>query len=261
MELGAIGAQADSGDATQRGLGDEISWDAKVYYRDETFASRRGALEAYAGRDGVFAALTDGTLIGDDTVTRIEFRARPWMFYRDGFYDGDELVQNGFYEGADYESYMGFGREAQDGLYIEFGPYYRQHEFAPSSLTNPAFQVPDDFNAYGGRASWSSARDPDGPTLRSASARLPVDAHGEREWNDSEGTFGLIGAGGEGAQLPASVWRARGRLEWYVPQSDSWTWRFSPTAACRTRAIGCSTPRGSDRSATNGQTRSCACGG
>ncbi|MEC9048060.1 MAG: hypothetical protein VYA51_08600 [Planctomycetota bacterium] len=226
VELGAIGAQADSGDATQRGLGDEISWDAKVYYRDETFASRRGALEAYAGRDGVFAALTDGTLIGDDTVTRIELRARPWMFYRDGFYDGDELVQNGFYEGADYESYMGFGREAQDGLYIEFGPYYRQHEFAPSSLTNPAFQVPDDFNAYGGRAYLEQRA-----IQMDRRSGLPQQGFlltltGEREWNDSEGTFGLIGAGGEGAQLPASVWRARGRLEWYVPQSDSWTWEI-----------------------------------
>ena len=93
VELGAVGVNSDSGglDAEQRGLGDEVSWDAKIYYRDEAFGSRRGTLEAYAGRDGIFAGFTDGKLIGDDTVTKLELRARPWMFYRDGFYVDDEL--------------------------------------------------------------------------------------------------------------------------------------------------------------------------
>ena len=104
IEAGAIGAHAEGRDSTNelRGLESGISWDGKVYYRDEAFGSRRGTVEAYAGRDGIYAGFTDGKLIGDETVTRLELHARPWMFYRDGFYRADELRQNGFYEGSDY---------------------------------------------------------------------------------------------------------------------------------------------------------------
>ena len=127
---------------------------------------------------------------------------------------------------VDYESYMGFGREAQDGLYIEFGPYYRQHEFAPSSLTNPGFQVPGDFTAYGARAYLEQRAIQMDRRSGMPQQGFVLTLTGEREWNDSEGTFGLVAAGGEGAQLPASLWRARGRLEWYVPQSDALTWEI-----------------------------------
>ena len=225
VELGAIGVRSDSSDsnAEQRGLGDDISWDGKVYYRDESFGSRRGTLEAYAGRDGIFAGFTDGKLIGDDTVTKLEFHARPWMFYRDGFYVDDELRPNGFYEGADYESYLGFGREASDGLYIEFGPYYRQHEFSRSDLTsfNPTFQIPEDFAVYGGRM-YIEQRAVQMDRRRGMPQQgFVLTLIGEREWIDASQPFG---AALNTTSLPSALWRARGRLEWYIPGSDSFTW-------------------------------------
>lgn len=220
IELGAIGTTAEDTDPNV-GLDDEISWDARVHYRDEAFSSRRGALEAYAGRDGVFVGFTDGKIVGDDTVTRIELRARPWMFYRDGFYRDDRLVPNGFYDGEDYEGYVGFGREAQPGLYIELGPFYRKLDFARSDLTPATFTPPDAYAAYGGRlyAEQSTAQ-------MDRRRGMPRDGYvltvvGEREWNDSKGA---IGASGFATELPSAVWRLRGRLEWYIPASDDACW-------------------------------------
>ncbi len=209
-----------------RGLDDQISWDARAYFRDEAFGSRRGTLEAYAGRDGIFAGYTDGKLVGDDTLTRFEVHARPWQFYRDGFYKDGELQPNGFYDGADYEGYIGFGREAQQGLYVEFGPFYKQLSFQRSRLTdnpfNPQFTIPTDYNAYGGRLYLEQS------TVQMDRRRgLPRDGFavtiiGEREWNDSSGAFGRPGI--FTTELPSAVWRLRGRLEWYIPGSETAMW-------------------------------------
>lgn len=222
FEVGAIGAIADDGDRSV-GLDDETSWDAKLWYRDEAFSSRRGTLEFYAGRDGLFGAFTDGKIVGDDTVTRFELRARPWMFYRDGFYRDDRLAKNGFYDGSDYEGYIGFGREAQPGLYVELGPYYKQLDFSASRLTPASFTVPDNFAAYGGRLYLEQS------TVQLDRRRgVPRDGYvftitGEREWNDSKGDFG---AQGFLTELPSAVWRVRGRLDWYIPASDSTCWEI-----------------------------------
>ncbi len=56
IEGGAIATQA-KGDAPAFGLDDDLSWDARVYYRNEGFSSRRGTLEAY-DRDGAETAIT-----------------------------------------------------------------------------------------------------------------------------------------------------------------------------------------------------------
>lgn len=223
VELGAIGAHAEGRDSTNalRGLESEISWDAKVYYRDEAFGSRSGTLEAYAGRDGIFAGFTDGKLIGDDTLTRLEFHARPWMFYRDGFYEADELRQNGFYNGSDYEAYLGFGREAQDGLYIEFGPYYRKNDFERSDLTAITYTIPEDYDAYGGRL-YVEQRAVQMDRRRGLPQQgFVLTLIGEREWNNATQPFGTAL---NSTRLPDAVWRARGRLEWYIPASDLLTW-------------------------------------
>lgn len=222
-EVGAIGAEPQGSDPANdaRGLDNTVSWDARLYYRDEQFSSRRGALEAYAGRDGMYLGYSDGNVIGDDTVTRFEFHARPWMFYRDGFYRGSTLVPNGFYEGSDYEGYLGFGREANDGLYIEFGPFYKRLDFQRSELTAVNYTVPEGYAAYGGRL-YLEQRNVQMDRRRG----LPREGFvltliGEREWNDSSQPFGLDAFV---VELPNAVWRARARLEWYVPASDTVTW-------------------------------------
>jgi len=228
IEAGVIGARAldDSPSAKAAGLDSDISWDGHVFYRDDSFSARRGTIEAYAGRDGLFGGFYDGQLVGDDTVTRLELRARPWQFYRDGSYSGDQFVPNGLYEGRDYEAYLGFGREASQGLYVELGPYYRKNDFDRGDLTPPpsAFTIPGDYAAYGGRLYLEQS------TLQFDRRRgMARDGYvltliGEREWNDSKGAFGSLGAGT--TELPSAVWRARGRLEWYVPSSDNTIWEI-----------------------------------
>jgi len=224
IEAGVIGARAVEEDAAV-GLQDDISWDGHIFYRDDSFSARRGTIEAYAGRDGLYGGFYDGKLVGDDTVTRLELRARPWQFYRDGSYNGDKFVPNGLYEGRDYEAYLGFGREASQGLYVELGPYYRKNDFDRGDLTpSPSlFAIPPDYSAYGGRLFLEQS------TLqmdrRRAMARdgYVLTLIGEREWNDSTGAFG---ANGFTTELPSAVWRMRGRLEWYVPSSDSTIWEI-----------------------------------
>jgi hypothetical protein len=224
IEAGAIGAIANTEDEAV-GLKDEISWDGHVYYRDEAFSQRRATLEAYAGRDGLLASLRDGNIVGDDTVTRLELRARPWQFWRDGEYvdGGNAFRPAGLYDGSDYEGYLGAGREASQGLFIEVGSFYRANSFSRSDLTAPTFTIPADYDAYGVRifAEQSSVQ-------LDRRRGVPRDGFvltllGEREWNDSRGQFGSATFQSE---LPSAVWRARGRLEWYVPSSDDATWEI-----------------------------------
>jgi len=226
FEVGAIGTLAD-GSGHSAGLEDEISWDSRIYYRDEAFGSRRGTFEAYAGRDGIFAGFTDGSMIGDDTLTRFEFHARPWMFYRDGFYAGDELSQNGLFEGSDYEGYIGFGRPSPDGLYVEFGSYYRTLDFKSSDLTPAAYTLPEDYTAYGTRMYLEHRAVQMDRRRGMPQQGFVMTVIGEREWNDSDGEIGRVV--GVRTRLPSAVWRARGRLEWYIPASDATTWEVFVT--------------------------------
>lgn len=222
IEAGVIGTHANEEDETV-GLKDDISWDGHLFYRDEAFSSRRGTVQAYAGRDGLLASFADGKMVGDDTVTRFELRARPWQFYRDGFYRDSNFVPNGLYEGRDYEGYIGFGKEASQGLYVELGPYYRQNDFSRSDLTSSSFEIPENYAAYGGRVYVEQS------TVQMDRRRgMPRDGYvltlqGEREWNDSKGDFGSVGFTTE---LPAAVWRLRGRIEWYIPSSESTIWEI-----------------------------------
>lgn len=223
LEAGAIGTEPNDREEST-GLDRDVSWDARVWYRNESFGSRRGTLEAYAGRDGLFAGFQDGKLIGDDTVTRFEFRGRPWVFYRDAYYnDDDQLVPNGLYDGRDWEGYIGFGKEAQQGLLIELGPYYRKHEFQRSGLTpSPAqFTVPNDFNAYGLRMYFEQSTLQFDRRRGSVREGYVLSLCGEREWNDSKGEFGSAAFTTE---LPSAVWRLRGRLDWYIPATETICW-------------------------------------
>ncbi|MFM1873684.1 MAG: hypothetical protein RL398_3106 [Planctomycetota bacterium] len=223
IEAGMIGTMADDKESTL-GLDNDLSWDGHIYYRDGGGAAGRGnQLEAYAGRDGVLLSLADGELIGDDTTSKLELRARPWMFYRDGYYAGDSFVGEGLYEGSDYEAYAGFGRLAQGALYVEMGPYYRWNRFSRSDLTRPDFAVPDDYNAYGGRLYVEQANVEMDRRLGVPMEGFVITLGGEREWNDSDGQ---IGRAGFSSSLPNAVWRAKGRLEWYVPTSDELVWEI-----------------------------------
>lgn len=225
IEAGVVGTHAVE-EAKDVGLTNELSWDGHVYYRDESFSSRRGTLEAYAGRDGLYAGFYDGKLIGDQTVTRLEFRGRPWQFYRDGSYRGSNFVPNGLFEGSDYEGYLGFGKEAEQGLYVELGPFYRRNTFRKSSLTggSSSFAIPEDYAAYGGRLFIEQNNAQMDRRRGVAQSGYVLTLMGEREWNDNQGIIGDT-ASGE-TELPSGLWRAHARLEWYIPSSDTMTWEI-----------------------------------
>jgi hypothetical protein len=225
IEGGAIGTAA-SPDVTTRGLDDEISWDGRAYFRDEAFGSRRGTLKAYAGRDGLFAGYTDGKLIGDATLTRFEVRAQPWQFYRDGFYVGDELRPNGFYDGLRTKDTSASvpTRTASTGGSFPTTRRRLQALHLTDDISNPTFVIPENYKAYGGRMYIEQN------TVQMDRRRgMPRDGYtltiiGEREWNDSKGVFGTAVFSTE---LPKAVWRVRGRLEWYIPASDSAVWEIN----------------------------------
>jgi hypothetical protein len=234
VEGGAIGTKADDEDPDV-GLEDDISWDGRVYWRNGAVGGRRGVLEAYGGRDGFVGSWQDAKLIGDETVTRVELRARPWMFYRDGFYGrDDELRPNGFYEGSDYEAYVGFGKALQEGLYLEFGPYFRRLDFErrpyaqgaqPIGSSSPdTFLTPDDHNAYGGRLYVEQSSVQYDRRRGVPRAGYVLTLGGDREWNDSDKEFGVVG--GYQTSLASAYWRARGRLDWYIPASDDLCWEI-----------------------------------
>jgi hypothetical protein len=227
VEAGGVGTKTtEENPAT--GLRDDISWDGHVYYSNAAFGSRRGKLEAYAGRDGLYASYLDKKLVGSDTDTRIELRGRPWVFYRDGAYDGSKFGARGLFDGADYEAYLGFGKDSGQGLYVDLGPFYKRLSFDRSRLTRSAppelaYTIPEDFAAYGGRLYIEQ-----NAVQLDRRTGMPRDGFvltlvGEREWNTSKSAFGLATTKSE---LPDAVYRANGRLDWYVPATDALTWEI-----------------------------------
>jgi hypothetical protein len=160
-----------------------------------------------------------------DRVVSDEITVVPF-FIADGYYTRDGFVGEGLYEGSDYEAYAGFGRVAQGALFVELGPFYRWNRFERTGLTRPDFQVPDDYEAYGGRIYIEQANVQMDRRLGMPQEGFVLTLAGEREWNNSDGQIGRTGFA---SSLPNAVWRARGRLEWYVPSSDATTWEIFAT--------------------------------
>lgn len=232
IQGGLIGAIARDEDPAV-GLEDAFGWDGHVYYRNESQPGAGNVLEAYAGRDGAFASLRDGQLIGDQTISRLELTARYFPWYREGFYRGSSFVPVGVYSGLDYGAYLGFGRKAAEDLYVEGGPFYKRNDFDREDQTAANYVIPEDYNAYGGRAyiehntlqidRFSGA--PRGGFLFSVVA--------EFEANDSDVPFGVIG--GFQSDLPSNVWRGRGYMEWFFPGDETTTWSVVVSGALADR--------------------------
>ncbi len=228
FRAGMFGSVANQDDQTA-GLTDEVAWDGSAYFHSDSFGGRNGEVDAYAGRDGLVGSIRDGKVIGSDTVSRLQLSARLWPFYREGFYRGKSFVPVGRYEGRDWDAYLGFGRMAAEGLFVEFGPFYGKKDFKRNETTAVNYVIPDGYKVYGGRVHLEQN------TLRmDRRSGLPREGYlativAEREWNDSQGTFGVLS--GFETELPSSVWRARARLEWYVPQASESAWEIFASSA------------------------------
>lgn len=230
IEAGVMGSMAASPDPAV-GLDDELAIDGSVFFHDENSGSQAGQFDAYAGRDGLVLSILDGRVIGNDTSTRLQLSSRIWPFYREGFYRGDSFVPVGQYEGADYEAYLGFGREAADSLLIEFGPFYRRNQFDRNERTDPSYVVPDDYAAYGGRIHIEQNTVQLDRRTRAPRSGYLMTVVAEREWNKSETSFGA--SPGFLSELPSAVWRGRARMEWYVPQGSESAWEIFATGALK----------------------------
>lgn len=225
---GMFGSMAKQDDAAA-GLADEIAWDGSVYYHSSSLGGNAGEIDAYAGRDGLVASIRDGKIVGADTISRLQLSAELWPFYREGFYRGSTFVPVGTYEGRNWDAYLGFGKMAAEGLFIEFGPFYGKNRFERNETTASTYLEPDDYKVYGGRVHLEQN------TLRmDRRSGLPREGYiativAEREWNDSEGSFGVLS--GFTTELPSAVWRVRGRMEWYIPQASESAWEVFASAA------------------------------
>jgi hypothetical protein len=223
IEAGVLASKAAEEDPAA-GLADEVAWDGSIFYHDDQFGVRTGQLDVYAGRDGICASLRDGRMQSGDTVSRLQLSGRLWPFYREGFYRGDSFVPTGQYEGNDYEGYLGFGRLAGEDLFIEFGPFYHMYEFDRNEATAANYVIPEDYDAYGIRMHLEQNN-----VQLDRRSGLPREgflatAVVEREWNDSDTTFGVVS--GFQTRLPSAVWRLRGRMEWYLPQASDGAWEI-----------------------------------
>lgn len=206
------------------GLESQLGFDGHVYYRSDQFGGRDAQIQAYAGRDGAYLGVLEGVLLGRGNGSRLELSTRYFPFYRDGFYSGGDFVPTGRYEGKDYTAALSVNREVAEDLRVEIGGFFRKNTFDRNENTASDYTIPDDYNAYGFRG-WLEHNTlklnrlngrPDGGFVLTLSA--------EQEYNRSDRRFGTAGI--YESTLPSSVWRARGHLEWFFPQSDTSTWEL-----------------------------------
>ncbi|MCA8944369.1 MAG: hypothetical protein KDB80_17525 [Planctomycetes bacterium] len=219
LQLGMHGSFTTDNEVSAIGLEDTTALDGHVYYHNARFSSREAQLDAYAGRDGAFLGLRERKPDGSTSV--MELTARYVPFYRDGFYRNGDFIPAGRYEGGDYGAYFGFGSAAGEGMTVEFGPYFRRLSFDENDTTPAGFVLPDDFIAYGVRASAEhNTLQLDRPTGRPLAGFI-LTLQIEAERNESNGFFGSPSFM---SSLPEDLWRSRAHLEWYTPQSGLGTW-------------------------------------
>jgi hypothetical protein len=223
VRAGLLGSIASKEDPAV-GLEDTYGLDGHVYFRDDQFGGREGVLQAYAGRDGGYFGVKDNLILGKGNQTNLEVHGRLWPYYREGFYRGDDFVPTGRYEGSDWGAALGFSREVDEGLRLELSAFYKRYSFDRNDATSFSYVIPDNFSAYGGRITLEHNT----LTLDRVTGRpdqgFIFTVRVEREQNDSEGTFGV--SGGYTSSLPSGLWRGRGHLEWYFPQTDSSVWEL-----------------------------------
>ncbi|MDA0934941.1 MAG: hypothetical protein O3C51_15940, partial [Planctomycetota bacterium] len=148
---GMAGVMADDEDPSV-GREESMFADGFAYFRADRFTAYEIGLEAYAGRDGALLSLQQDNM-GQDGASggRLELSARYFPFYREGYYDGDDWVATGRYEGRDEGAYLGFTSMLGEGVILEIGPFYRQYQFERTDSTDIGYTLPEDYNTYGGR--------------------------------------------------------------------------------------------------------------
>lgn len=222
LRAGALASFTEN-EIPANGAEDEIGWDGHVYYHQDQFGGRPAVLDVYAGRDGAYASVLEGDLFGQETQSRLEVSTRYFPFYREGFYNGDNFIPTGRYEGTDYTVALSLASQVAEGVRVEAGAFYRRMSFDTNSDTAPGqYTIPDDHNAYGGRLFLEqSTLVLDRVTGRPEQGFI-LTIGVEREQNDSSATFGRLNQFER--RLPSGLWRGFGHLEWYFRQNAGLIW-------------------------------------
>jgi len=216
LRLGYL-AGVPSGEDKDRGKELDHFPDASLYYVTDSLFGKEANLLAYGGREGFYLATGQPAFDLKGVRTRLELWYRPWSFYREGHYSGDEFLPTHRYQGYDYRSRLGilFPLHPSGQLFAEAAGYWGRNEFRRSSQTpepRDQYTVPEGYQVAGARLSLES-----GKVLYDRYTALPngggvLTLWGERETNDSTEFFGTPGWQ---SKLPANNWRAGGRLSLY----------------------------------------------
>ncbi|MBI5852044.1 MAG: hypothetical protein HZB39_13610 [Planctomycetes bacterium] len=202
------------------------SFDGFAWFRGDHLGDRDAQVDLYAARDGVIASIRDGRR--EETGGRLELGGRFFGKWREGFYRGDDWVPTGQYEGRDYGAYLGFAAPVAEGMSGEIGPFWRRYDFTRGDQTLSTYAIPDDFDAFGGRAQFQHeslafdrqyGRPIEGFLL---AGRIEYERNGS---NDPFGTALWT------STLPNAFWRGWGHLEWYFPQDESTVWEWQLDAS------------------------------
>jgi hypothetical protein len=219
LRAGLLGGLADDEDESI-GYADKLGVDGSVYWRTDSLGEQRSnVLEVYGGRDGFYLGAKDNLLLGQGNQTRLELFGRLWPFYREGYYQDDDFIPTGRYEGKDYGAALSLGHEIDQGMRLEAGAFYKHYGFDGNDDTSVDFTIPDDFNAYGIRTSLEHSTLQLDRVTGWPEAGFLFTVMLEIERNDSNARFGTVGV--YESSLPSVLWRGLGHVEWYFPQSDT----------------------------------------
>lgn len=223
VRAGAIGSIAQDA-VPAAGFDDEVGLDGFAYLRESQVGGRESVLDAYAGRDGAYFGLKDDVLLGGGNQSRFEGWYRFFPFYREGFYDGEDFTPTGRYESDEWGLQLSLGRDVGEGMRLDAGAFYKQLSFDRNEQTSSGYRIPGDYAAYGFKT-WIEHNTlalsrVNGRPEQGFLATVAI----EYELNDSDTLFGTVGI--FESELPSSVWRGEGKLEWYVPQGDSGVWEI-----------------------------------
>lgn len=231
---GGLAGNVPSKEDADLGLESINSFDGFAWYRDDHIGDRDAQVDLYAGRDGVIATIRDGR--PEENGGRLELSSRFFPFWREGFYRGDDYIPTGRYEGRDYGAYLGLNAPLAEGISGEIGPFWRSYSFERNVDTSDSYTIPEDFNAFGGRAHVQhSTIEFHRRTGRVINGFL-FGARVEYERNGANDPFGTALWT---STLPKAFWRGNGHLEWYFPTEGGnvWEWQVDGSMSDRSDRI------------------------
>ena len=213
------------GENLATGQTDDAAFDGFLLYHSKDFV--RGEdweFDFFAGIDGVYVGLKDQYFPGKRSQSRIELFGRPKAFFREGFYQNDDYLTVGQYEGSDYGVKIATAQALDKGLLFDVGLFFRKNEFSRNGQTRVDFEIPDDYNAYGIALTLEQNTLVLDRNLGVPQSGMLMSVAVENERNDSNRTWGSSST--YTSSLPSEFWRGELRAEVYFPNGRTGVWEI-----------------------------------